>query len=235
MSQQKMITSFISTASVQKVSENVPKSISSENIESSQDVVFEERPPNVLFSGIIYIFTFVFLEYCSFQFPCRIASVDLFPISLISSFQLLSSVFLSITFANWNEQYSRKKNVKIYNMPENRGEKLPVSLINQLKEKLDINIDRSDIVAMHRIPGRPAAPRPILIKFVLGPLLFLTYINAMPEMVKSSETKLFADDSLLFCIINNQADSVLLQNKLASLQDWEDKWQMSFKVPRRFL
>jgi hypothetical protein len=40
-------------------------------------------------------------------------------------------------------------------MPENRGEKLPVSLINQLKEKLDINIDRSDIVAMHRIPGRP--------------------------------------------------------------------------------
>jgi hypothetical protein len=33
-------------------------------------------------------------------------------------------------------------------------------LINQLKEKLDINIDRSDIVAMHRIPGRPAAPRP---------------------------------------------------------------------------
>ena len=42
-----MITSFISTASVQKVSENVPKSISSENIESSQDVVFDERPPNV--------------------------------------------------------------------------------------------------------------------------------------------------------------------------------------------
>ena len=32
---------------------------------------------------------------------------------------------------------------------------------------------------------------------VLGPLLFLTYINDMPEMVKSSETKLFADDSLL--------------------------------------
>ena len=47
MSQQKMITSFISTASVQKVSENVPKSISSENIESSRDVVFDERPPNV--------------------------------------------------------------------------------------------------------------------------------------------------------------------------------------------
>jgi hypothetical protein len=60
---------------------------------------------------------------------------------------------------------------------------------------------------------------------VLGPLLFLTYINDMPEMVKSSETKLFADDSLLFRTINNQADSVLLLNDLTSLQDWEDKWQ----------
>jgi hypothetical protein len=33
--------------------------------------------------------------------------------------------------------------------------------------------------------------------------------------------------SLLFRTINNQADSVLLQNDLTSLQDWEDKWQMS--------
>jgi hypothetical protein len=55
----------------------------------------------------------------------------------------------------------------------------------------------------------------------LGPLLFLTYINDMPEMVKSSETKLFSDDNLLFRTINNQADSVLLQNDLTSLQDWE--------------
>jgi hypothetical protein len=67
---------------------------------------------------------------------------------------------------NWNEQYSRKKNVKIYNVPENRDEKLLVTLINQFKEKLNLNIDCSDIVAMHRIPGRPAAPRPILIKFL---------------------------------------------------------------------
>jgi hypothetical protein len=51
----------------------------------------------------------------------------------------------------------------------------------------------------------------------------------MPEMAKSSETKLFADDSLLFRTINNQVDSVLLQNDLTSLQDWEDKWQMSFQ------
>ena len=49
---------------------------------------------------------------------------------------------------------------------------------------------------------------------VLGPLLFLTYINDMPEMVKSSETKLFADDNLLFRTINSQTDSVSLENDL---------------------
>jgi hypothetical protein len=58
------------------------------------------------------------------------------------------------------------------------------------------------------------------------------YINDMPEMAKSSETKLFADDSLLFRTINNQADSILLQNDLTSLQDWEDKWQMSFNAKK---
>jgi hypothetical protein len=47
ISQQKTITSFISTATAQKVSANVSKSISSENVESSQDVVFDDRPPNV--------------------------------------------------------------------------------------------------------------------------------------------------------------------------------------------
>ena len=62
---------------------------------------------------------------------------------------------------------------------------------------------------------------------ILGPLLFLTYINDMPEMAKSSETKLFADDSLLFRTINNQADSVLLQNDLTSLT-----WQMSFNAKK---
>jgi hypothetical protein len=48
MSQQKMFTSFISNASVQTISASVPKSISSKHIETSQDVVFDERPPNVI-------------------------------------------------------------------------------------------------------------------------------------------------------------------------------------------
>ena len=67
---------------------------------------------------------------------------------------------------------------------------------------------------------------------VLGPLLFLAYINDMSETATSSETKLFADghDSLLYRTINNQTDSDLLQRDLATREDWENKWQMSFNA-----
>lgn len=55
---------------------------------------------------------------------------------------------------------------------------------------------------------------------VLEPFLFLAYINDKPETATSSETKLFADDSLLYSTINNQADSDLLQKDPTSLQKW---------------
>jgi hypothetical protein len=54
---------------------------------------------------------------------------------------------------------------------------------------------------------------------VLGLLLFLAYINDMPETATSSEIKLFADDSLLYRTINNQTDSDLLQRDLTILED----------------
>jgi hypothetical protein len=52
----------------------------------------------------------------------------------------------------------------------------------------------------------------------------------MPETATSSETKLFADDSLLYRTIHNQTDSNLLQRDLTTLENWENKWQMSFNA-----
>jgi len=62
---------------------------------------------------------------------------------------------------------------------------------------------------------------------VLGPLLFLVYINDLPQRVKSTP-RLFADDSLLYRIINTPADSKILQEDLDSLQEWERAWLMEF-------
>ena len=63
---------------------------------------------------------------------------------------------------------------------------------------------------------------------VLGPLLFLTYINDLPDVVQNSKTKLFADDCLLFKSIHNIYDQRLLQSDLTALEKWESEWQMEF-------
>ena len=63
---------------------------------------------------------------------------------------------------------------------------------------------------------------------VLGPLLFLTYINDLPTVVQNSRTKLFADDCLLFKAIYKDKDQEDLQMDLTSLENWESRWRMEF-------
>ena len=63
---------------------------------------------------------------------------------------------------------------------------------------------------------------------VLGPLLFLAYINDLPDSLRSSDARLFADDSLLYRTVNGAKDNALLQEDLSALEEWERIWQMSF-------
>ncbi|MCG7865740.1 MAG: hypothetical protein JAY74_05120 [Candidatus Thiodiazotropha taylori] len=85
------------------------------------------------------------------------------------------------------------------------------------------------------IDGSKSTPTPVTSGVpqgtVLGPLLFLAYINDMPECVKSS-IKLFADDSLLYRKVQQESDCIQLQHDLDSLQDWERKWQMAFNADK---
>ena len=62
---------------------------------------------------------------------------------------------------------------------------------------------------------------------VLGPLLFLIYINNLPSCA-SSTVRLFADDCLLYRVISTQEDAASLQEDLDHLQEWERDWQMVF-------
>ena len=62
---------------------------------------------------------------------------------------------------------------------------------------------------------------------VLGPILFLCYINDLPEQV-SSRCRLFADDSILYREIKTPQDSSTLQEDLDALAAWEEKWGMAF-------
>lgn len=55
---------------------------------------------------------------------------------------------------------------------------------------------------------------------VLGPILFLCYINDLPDQV-SSTVRLFADDCLLYRNINSRDDADKLQDDIYKLQMWE--------------
>ena len=62
---------------------------------------------------------------------------------------------------------------------------------------------------------------------VLGPCLFLYYINDIVEQL-SSTTRLFADDTMIYMAVRSERDAELLQADLDKLTEWEDKWMMQF-------
>ena len=67
---------------------------------------------------------------------------------------------------------------------------------------------------------------------VLGPPLFLIYINDLPECVNHSEIRLFADDCIVYRCIHNQQDAELLQEDINAIQTWASTWQMNFNVSK---
>jgi len=58
---------------------------------------------------------------------------------------------------------------------------------------------------------------------VLGPVLFVCYINDMPEVV-------YADDAKIGRQIVNDSDKDVLQQDLDELEKWAKKWQMKFNA-----
>ena len=67
---------------------------------------------------------------------------------------------------------------------------------------------------------------------VLGPLLFILYLNDLPEGI-TSQVRLLADDCVLYREITSEEDSKVLQADIINtLCNWESCWQMRFNVTK---
>lgn len=66
---------------------------------------------------------------------------------------------------------------------------------------------------------------------VLGPLLFLIYVNDLSLCINST-LRLFADDCVMYSRIHNVNDCSTLQNDLVKIESWCGKWQMEINVQK---
>ena len=67
---------------------------------------------------------------------------------------------------------------------------------------------------------------------ILGPLLFIIYINDLPQSIKDSVVFTFADDAKCFRQISSPLDSVLLQGDIHQLEGWKDQWSLRFNIKK---
>ena len=62
---------------------------------------------------------------------------------------------------------------------------------------------------------------------VLGPILFVMYINDLPNEIQS-DIYMFADDTNVFRTIKTNDDQCILQDDLDELTAWSTKWLLTF-------
>ena len=68
---------------------------------------------------------------------------------------------------------------------------------------------------------------------VLGPVLFLIYINDLPDSISCpTSIRLFADDALVYRPIHSVKDQLILQQHISQIVEWSKTWQLKFNISK---
>ena len=74
--------------------------------------------------------------------------------------------------------------------------------------------------------GATSSPLPVTSEVpqgsILGSMLFLLYVNSLPDAVRSSQIAAFADDTKIFKETTSTRDAQQLQEDLSNLVMWSD-------------
>ena len=97
-----------------------------------------------------------------------------------------------------------------------------MSLLTNRKQAVIVNGSRSSWMPVSS--GVPQGS-------VIGPALFLLYINDINTNIQS-KMRLFADDSVIYRQILSEEDHATLQQDLNILADWSTKWLMGFNIKK---
>lgn len=68
--------------------------------------------------------------------------------------------------------------------------------------------------------------------YILGPILFILYINDMPNVNLSSKLMICAGDAKCYRSVSSINDCKLLQHDLDLLFDWSVTWKLNFNVDK---
>ena len=64
---------------------------------------------------------------------------------------------------------------------------------------------------------------------VLRPLLFILYVNDIPDLIESN-VKMFADDTKIYSVIKSFDDGLKLQHDIDKLMQWSSIWLLRFNA-----
>ena len=105
-------------------------------------------------------------------------------------------------------------NVQIRNWIQN--------FLSERRQKVVVNGEESEWA--HVLSGVPQGS-------VLGPVLFVCYINDLPQEVQT-KVKLFADDTKLYTKVSEEYGRHELQEDINNLDKWAKEWQLSFNASK---
>ena len=66
---------------------------------------------------------------------------------------------------------------------------------------------------------------------VLGPILFLIFINDLPDVILAF-LKLFADNAKLFGRVNSIMQATTIQSSLHNAVNWANIWEMNYHLKK---